>query len=399
MKNPIRHLLFMFPIMACLVKGQSVKLFPEPGFVPYTTYYISSIDLQTGATDVLLFGYRLAEESGDYESHEVWAAIEFEMTLVSASLGIERATTVLKVVTDPFLMHADIRVDNRQLSTQTTQIYDLDSPPNEVPLTITMLKSLDIGQFEGLLSSITSTGKLADGQYSFHVIVRSGPSRTSLSVSDEVVETLLVTTPTSLNLIAPGGELADTTENLVYTPYPVFQWETEPCPGCESFIRVGLYDGESHSSVEETIENVTTLPMDQTEGWEPVGMTTTFQYPFSGAIELIPGRVYVWQVKKDLPTTAGTESFISPIYAFKVADMTQQAAVPAEVLHPILQQLMDLMGEDSFNAFFGAGGELSGYAPSGTYVINGIEVSVDAVFSLISQLETQSVSIVNISVE
>ncbi|MFQ6616693.1 MAG: hypothetical protein ACE5HZ_08025 [Fidelibacterota bacterium] len=398
MNRPLRSVFLLVPVLGGFLWAQSVKLLPEPGFVPYATYYVSSFDPATGATDVILFSYRLAEESGDYQTQEVWVEIDFSISVVSPALGIPSNTSVLHVKTDPFRMEADVRFDNRELSTETTTLVDVQGRSIE-DFTVRILKQLDISQFESMLSSIMSTGKLPDGQYSFQVHVNSGPSPEELVLTDEVTEVLLVTTPTSLNLISPGGDaLTDTSDNMVFTPYPIFQWETEPCPGCESFIRVAPFDPESHSSPEEAVEDVTVLPMDYTEGWEPVGITTTFQYPFSGAIELIPGEVYAWQVRKDLPTTQGTDSFISPIFVFKIADVTQQAAAP-EIVHPILLQLVDVMGEEQFNAYFGTGGELSGFTPTGTYMINGLEVPVDAVFGLINEMMNQSVSIVNVSVE
>lgn len=399
MTHYVRFLTAVLLGWVCTLFSQSVKLIPDPGFVPYATYYISGIDLNSGDTDVMLFSYLLREEKGDYESQEVWATLEFEMTIVSRPLGIERPTTIIKLETDPMQLFADLAIDNRELSTETTFLYDLGSPPNQIPISVQVIDHIDLGKFENLLASITSTGRLAEGQYSFHVIVRSGPSANTLTVSDEVIETIMVTTPTSLNLITPGGALEDTSQNLVYTPYPIFQWETEPCSGCESSIRVAEFDAQTHSSLEEAVEDLTTLPMDQTYGWELVGITTTFQYPFTGAIELIPGNVYVWQVAKQLPTTTGVESYLSPIFVFKIADLSQPAEIGAEALHPILQQLKDVLGEEQFNAYFGPEGVLAGYDVTGTYVINDMEVSVDAVFTLISQIRSQSVSIVNISVE
>ena len=38
-----------------------------------------------------------------------------------------------------------------------------------------------------------------------------------------------ITSARTLKLIYPGGALSDTAQNLIYTPYPVFQWLTNPC--------------------------------------------------------------------------------------------------------------------------------------------------------------------------
>ncbi|MCH7731342.1 MAG: hypothetical protein IIB44_02330 [Candidatus Marinimicrobia bacterium] len=321
------------------------------------------------------------------------------MEVISPALGIESPTTVIKVVTDPFQMFADIRIDNRDLTTENLAIYDLDSPPNEIPLRVHILDQLDISEYENMLSSILSTGKLPGGEYTFYLAIRSGSSSGSLSLTDEVTEKIIVTSPTSLNLIAPGGELADTSQNTVFSTYPVFQWETEPCSNCESFIRVARFDHSLHGSPEDAVEDVTVYPMNQTEGWASVGVSTTIQYPFFDAVELVPGYVYVWQIKKNLPTTVGIESYLSPIWSLKIGDLTQPPEMGIENLHPLLQQLMDVLGEDQFFAYFGPDGVLYGYSPDGTYEINGIQVSIDAVYTLIQQFQNQSSLIINISVE
>ncbi len=392
--------------LVSMLSAQSVKLMDDPGFVSYATYYISSIDLSTGASDVQFFGFRMTEESGKYTSledpeYQVWASLEFEVSLLSRSLGITEPTTVIKMQTAPFQMKADLRISNTSLSIQTTSLFDMAVPPNEVPLTGRLIESIDISKFEDLLSAVVTTGKLADGNYTFRVLVRSGPSSDegSLIVTDEVIETIVVTTPTSLNLLGPGGALADSSQNVIFSPYPIFQWETEPCSGCESYIRIAKFDSESHSSPQEAIQGVTTLPMDQTKGWEPVGFATNFQYPLSDAIDLEPGQTYVWQVQKKLPTTEGAESFTSPIFAFKLADLTDTPSAGFDVMHPVLQQLMELMGEGQFRAYFGPEGDLSGFDPSGTYVINGMEVSVDEVFRVLRQFSEGSTSIISIAVE
>ena len=128
------------------------------------------------------------------ESREVWAKIEFEVSMLSAALGVTERMTVIKVETAPFRMYADLRLDNRQLSIETTSLFDLDSPPNEIPLAVRVLDQMDIAKFESLLSSVVTTGKLADGQYSFHLVLKSGSSddEGSLTLSDEMSETVLV---------------------------------------------------------------------------------------------------------------------------------------------------------------------------------------------------------------
>ncbi len=399
MKINMKKFFNVILFFASFVSGQTVKLVPDPGFVPYATYYISSIDLATGASDVQFFGFRLAEDSDDYSN--VWTSLEFKVSLVSKSLGVTEPTTLIHLRTAPFQMNAAVRISNTSLSTQATSLFDMSIPPKEIIISARLIESIDIAKFDNLLSAVVSTGKLADGQYSFQVLVRTGSSSDegSMVITDEVIETILVTTPTSLNLIGPGGEPANLSENLIFAPYPIFQWETEPCGGCESLIRISRYDSETHSSPEEAIQDITVFPIDQTKGWESVGLATNFQYPLSGAVDLVPGESYVWQVQKKLPTTSGAESFTSPIFAFKLADLSEISNAGQGTLHPILQQLMGVVGENQFNAYFGPQGDLNGFEPSGVYLVNGLDVSIDEIFRILGQFGDGSQNIISISVE
>ncbi|MFQ6608663.1 MAG: hypothetical protein ACE5EE_09005 [Fidelibacterota bacterium] len=377
--------------------SQSVKLIPDPGFVPYEMYYISSIDLTTGSSDVLFFGYRLADENNDYSN--VWVSIEFEMTMQSPALGIDEPTTVLKIETDPFRMLADIRIDNRDLNMETSEIFDMASNPVDLGGKIHVVEQLDMAEFESMKSAILSSGRMPNGTYSFNVIVKSSNTETGgFEISDQVQESIVITTPTSLTLIGPGGALADTSQNLVYSPYPIFQWETEPCPNCEAHIRLAEFDPTTHSSPQEAIEDVTILPLDQTAGWQPVGVSTMYQYPVM-APELIPGHIYVWQIKKDLPTTVGTESYISSIFAFVMVDATSPRGPEEEMLHPVLQHLMDILGEQQFKVYFGDTGNLEGFSPTGIYSLDGSNVGEDQVHSVFSEIADESATIITITIE
>ena len=399
MKIKIKNFFTTILVFASISSAQTVKLVSDPGFVPYATYYISSIDLATGASDVQFFGFRLVEDSDDYSN--VWTSLEFKVSLVSKSLGVMEPTTVIHMRTAPFQMNAAVRISNTSLSTQATSLFDMSIPPKEIIISARLIESIDIAKFDNLLSAVVSTGKLADGQYSFQVLVRTGSSSDegSMVITDEVIETILVTTPTSLNLIGPGGEPENLLENIIFAPYPIFQWETEPCGGCESLIRISRYDSETHSSPEEAIQDITVFPIDQTKGWESVGLATNFQYPLSGAVDLVPGESYVWQVQKKLPTTSGAESFTSPIFAFKLADLSEISNAGQGTFHPILQQLMEVVGENQFNAYFGPQGDLNGFEPSGVYLVNGLDVSIDEIFRILGQFGDGSQNIISISVE
>jgi len=385
----------------CLINSnlsaQNVKLIPEPGFVPYSTYYLSSIDLSTGSSDVEFFNFRLSEESGDYLSEEIWASIQFEVSMISPALGISNPTTIISMESDEFQMFADIRISNTYLSTQTSSLFDMSVPPKQIPLSMKINKMIDFGKFQELLSAVITTGKLADGNYTFRVTIKSG-LKGNLSITDDIMETVQVTSSTSLNLISPGGELADSLQNIIFSPYPIFQWDTNPCQGCESFIRVAKFDPNLHSSINEAINDITVLPVNQSENWKSAGFATNYQYPFTDAIDLEPGSIYVWQVQKKLPTTEGIEAFTSPIFAFKVVNF-ENTSSQFQPLHPVLQQLKDVLGEQQFQSYFGPDSELIEFEPNGTYQIDGIEVSVDEIIKLMNEFNNGSKDLINITVE
>ena len=385
----------------CLINSnlsaQNVKLIPEPGFVPYSTYYLSSIDLSTGSSDVEFFNFRLSEESGDYLSEEIWASIQFEVSMISPALGISNPTTIISMESDEFQMFADIRISNTYLSTQTSSLFDMSVPPKQIPLSMKINKMIDFGKFQELLSAVITTGKLADGNYTFRVTIKSG-LKGNLSITDDIMETVQVTSSTSLNLISPGGELADSLQNIIFSPYPIFQWDTNPCQGCESFIRVAKFDPNLHSSINEAINDITVLPVNQSENWKSAGFATNYQYPFTDAIDLEPGSIYVWQVQKKLPTTEGVEAFTSPIFAFKLVNF-ENTSSQFQPLHPVLQQLKDVLGEQQFQSYFGPDSELIEFEPNGTYQIDGIEVSVDEIIKLMNEFNNGSKDLINITVE
>ena len=78
--------------------------------------------------------------------------------------------------------------------------------------------------------------------------------------------------------------------------FPIFQWFSQPCNGCKTFIRVAQFNPSIHSSSEEAIEDQRVLPFDQSEEWYLIDNVNSFQYPPSDAYPLEQGIVYCWQI-------------------------------------------------------------------------------------------------------
>ena len=374
----------------CIFLSWVSFVFPQIEFdvhwTPYVTYYLSMVDINTGESNMPIFLSELSRESGAPDS--IGVDIEFEIIIDSDALGVDHETLVKVETTQPLILSAPIHLSNMDLNLTTDQVFDNQGNPVALHLDIT--EQLDMEQAEQMFSAIVQTGQLPDGVYTFRVVATS--ENGEQIVKEDVLN---ISNPATLQLVSPGGILSDTTINEVYTSYPVLQWESDPCnyidpmtgeSGCEYFIRVAEFKSQEHSSMDQAIESVTRLPLDQSLGFEPVGFgVTTFQYPTDGG-DLEAGKVYVWQVRKDLTTTSGTEQLLSDIMSFKVKDFTSSESddtgpddtTPAGIV------LRSLIGDDLADRIFGAGGQAAGRSANGNITLNGETIEISVVQALLS---------------
>ena len=351
----------------------------DVSWTPYVTYYLGMVDINTGESNMPIFMAELSRSSDAPDTVDV--DIEFEIIIDSEALGVNNETLVKVETTQPLALSAPIHLSNMDLNMSTDQIFDDQGNPVSLHMDIT--EQIEMDQAEEMFSAIVQTGQLPDGIYTFRV--------TAVSENGERVtaeDILNISNPATLQLVSPGGILADTTLNEIYTSFPVFQWESDPCNinvGCEYFIRVAEFNSQEHSSMDQAVESVTRLPLDQSMGFEPVGFgVTTFQYPMDAG-DLEAGKVYVWQIRKDLVTTAGTEQLLSDIRAFKVKDFTTtEAGTSTEDTSPAGIALRALIGDEMAEQIFGSGGEAEGAFATGNITLNDESVDVSFVQSLLS---------------
>ena len=387
----ISRALFFVCLLAYLpVKAQNVTL--TGTIYDYATYYVSSFDPQTGASDFQLFRYTLSSDS-----YPVWVKVTFRATMVSPALGINTEATILDLYTSPFQLDNDIILDNRDLSTTTTQLRDVTGAP--IDLSVYIQDVIDVADLNAMLSSIMTTGRLADGNYTFQFGVASGSNKGAVESASPTFETRVITveSPSAINLEYPGGALSDTSSTGIFTTYPLLVWSSSGCNTCASFVRVAEFNPSVHSSMDEAIQDERRLPFDQAQEWESIGIVNSYQYPLSGSLPLEYGKVYVWQVKHELTTTAGSDELLSPIYAFRIQDLGSGSASTS--YHPVVQILQQVLGEDQFNSLFGSSAVLDGFSPSGTYRINGDSDDLSAAISLLNQITNGTASITNVEVQ
>jgi len=390
MKFISRALFFVCLLVYLPVKAQNVTL--TGTIYDYATYYVSSFDPQTGASDFQLFRYTLSSDS-----YPVWVKVTFRATMVSPALGIDTEATILDLYTSPFQLDNDIILDNRDLSTTTTQLHDVTGAP--IDLSVYIQDVIDVANLNAMLSSIMTTGRLADGNYTFQFGVASGSNKGAVESASPTFETRIITveSPSAINLEYPGGALSDTSSTGIFTTYPLLVWSSSGCNTCASFVRVAEFNPSVHSSMDEAIQDERRLPFDQVQEWESIGIVNSYQYPLSGSLPLEYGKVYVWQVKHELTTTAGSDELLSPIYAFRIQDVGSGSTSTS--YHPIVQILQQVLSEDQFNSLFGSSAVLDGFSPSGTYRINGDSDDLSAAISLLNQITNGTASITNVEVQ
>ena len=390
MKFIYRALFYVCFLAYLPLKAQNVTL--TGTIYDYATYYVSSFDPQTGASDFQLFRYTLSSDS-----YPVWVKVTFRATMVSPALGIDTEATILDLYTSPFQLDNDIILDNRDLSTTTTQLRDVTGAP--IDLSVYIQDVIDVANLNAMLSSIMTTGRLADGNYTFQFGVASGSNKGAVESASPTFETRIITveSPSAINLEYPGGALSDTSSTGIFTTYPLLVWSSSGCNTCASFVRVAEFNPSVHSSMDEAIQDERRLPFDQAQEWESIGIVNSYQYPLSGSLPLEYGKVYVWQVKHELTTTAGSDELLSPIYAFRIQDVGSGSTSTS--YHPIVQILQQVLSEDQFNSLFGSSAVLDGFSPSGTYRINGDSDDLSAAISLLNQITNGTASITNVEVQ
>jgi len=361
-------------------------------FFEYTSYYMSNFDVSTGESDVPFFRYRIYSDT-----YPVYTKIWFRASVLSPALDIDSRTTLTEIESSVFQMKADIILDNRNFSANTSNLIDEANPPNVVPTTIRTIESINPSEFEYLISAVMTTGQLADGEYRFELKIFSGTSSSNVVLTDQDSKTIIVESTTGVNLESPGGMLADTSFNMVYTTYPVFNWNKGNCRNCETYIRVAEFKVGYHSSLEEALRDERMVPFNQSENWLQLMDVSTYQYPTSDARPLEYGKTYVWQIKTGVPTTSGREEEVSDIYAFKIANPSESAMPSQESM--AIQQLREALGEDQFNALFGGDGPLAGFMPTGDALLNNKSIDETTLQYIYNRLRKKEIKIKSVSVE
>jgi hypothetical protein len=387
-------------------------------FNNFEVFYISNFDFDNGQNNPDIFEYSLSYIPSDYtgisgSGTPIKIRIEFEMIADVPSLKLDNRR-ILYILTRPFDFSGEVILSTQDLDLNLDEIHYTDG--KIVPVSIEESEYMPSAEFEAIQSVVMAFGKLPAGDYIFNLKIIPVDATTQSPLSERNV--VSVGNPSNLELVAPGGRYGE--DNIdTYSLYPWFQWSSgdfmwtgSNCPECGYYIRVSEYDPATHSSVDEALNDDSSLPYPDNHQFYKLESKivagamdlytaeTSFQYPFSGALNLEDGKTYVWQVKKTYPTTNGPETVESEIFAFTIPTMggENEGGTTQGVANIWLQMLGQMLDADTYNQLFT--GELNGYTPTGIVTLNGTQqLTQDQLSDIIAQLLASQISVKSINVE
>ena len=249
-----------------------------------------------------------------------------------------------------------------------------------------------------LKSIILATGRLPADTYIFHFRLYS-PGANQLLADTEI--RFVLTNPSNLDLISPGIVAGSDDEGLIYTPFPLFRWESD-ISTFQLTIAEQLPDAKDELSPEEVMQQriifqeTFTVRTNQSAASASVGQvipSTLFQYPISGARPLDEGVTYYWQITGLVTSSGDPLEIPSEIWKFKIV-----GTGAAGVLTPLQQQILHLVRELD-GSLLKPGGELAGFIPTENATNNGIELHDEAIIDVLTKLVDGEFELLDMLVE
>jgi len=352
------------------------------------TYYLSAIDINSGTSYIPLFEYSITGDQNCYALNDsLNLVLEFSMNIFSPAIGFNSYQELFNREIKLSNVSSEITFNNMDLNYSTTSVSGADFSLSDY----SGLTDINSDDYQLIVSSILNSGKIPNGLYTFDFKLKTENN----NIINEINRTINVNEPEYINLISPGGSMADTLNNIEYSIFPVFTWSADNCSSCETQIRVCEFNPSEHSSPEEAINDIPSLP--NVSGYEYYNINdnmNSFQYPTANVKNLEPGKLYAWQLKRLYQSTLGNQEILSQIYVFKIFNTYEnQNADNLEIIKL-------LIGEQKYNELFLEDGVLSGYnSLEGTIILNGSEVSISELNQIINQIQNGIVNIQDIIVE
>lgn len=255
---------------------------------------------------------------------------------------------------------------------------------------------VDLNAVANLENQILATGALPAGTYEFLMrAVEEGSG--AIKPDNQQNHTLIITNPTTLELLFPGRPVSENTIEEIATTFPFFQWQTDGNPAAGNY-NIFVYEKFPE---DETVQDVLSHPaVLQVENF-PFNF---FQYPLSsnpgalsgqvvGPLRLLEaGKIYYWLVQSVIPTATGNLTITSEVFRFKISALAGFGAYAAQILAlleqilgpnywPMLQQLRD-----------------NGFEPNGTIFLQQSEIEISDLLLILGKLNRGEIEVNDVDV-
>ena len=355
-------------------------------------FYLNSIDVNTGDSSIEYFRYRIQNE--EYSPEEEYNLnAEYKLTINSPDLGLYGTDIISGTVNITNMSVPYLTFSNLDLNFESTGVAGAD-----FKLEGSMGEHIQLSDDDliNIQQQILQSGKLPNGNYIFTVSLKCAIDDNI--IYDSITKTIEAYEPTFLDLISPGGSVQDTISNTILTTNPLFIWNADYCSQCDYGIRVCKYDPLLHSSLSDAISDNSMLPSNQSFDFYSISTNQSFSYPTNDGFDLIPGDLYVWQMKRSYQTTLGTQENKSQIFVFKIYSIDENIEDSSEnnLYNDLLEQLLGYQYEQ----LFGNNGELKGFSIKGsTILLNNEIVPISVLYDIINQLDNGDLEIIEVEVE
>ena len=305
------------------------------------------------------------------------AAVRIQLRLRILANGIEIASSQSTAFDLPAGFQT-MALNSQNLSNGTAMV-------NGQPVTL-RLRDIDYSAIEVLQTAILNTGFVPSGEYRVLMSVLMVPDDGTEILDVVENNTLIITNPTSLELVFPGRSSAESTISEVSTTFPFFQWYTDGAPGAVTF-NIFVYEKLPEDQMaQDVLSHTPILEIRNSSQY-------FFQYPTNsnpelasgdvvGAVRLLEnGKTYYWLVESIIPTTASQVKLRSEIFRFKVADLNQTSGNSSQILI-FLQQLLGSENQAVLQQLIEGG-----FEPSGTITLNGNTLEITDLLLLISKVQ------------
>jgi len=367
-------------LISAMSYGQSLQVTAQPDLAEWDIIYLTDFDFENGQNNPLIFGYRLANDLGEYPIENVNVSLSMTANIPSLGLSNELLFSADVMMT----LQAPLYISNRDLDQNVQDRGVNDEVGNQISFDSFTFNTIDPAEATSLINTIMTLGSMPSGNYSFNLNV-TAPGYSIDYIGFQPNKQINIVAPANIDLIFPslGYEFVSDT-------YPVFEWNSTGCN--DYYIRICEYNPILHSSPEDALQSEASFPYPDDGSFVSLGDVNQLDYSTVNGRPLEIGKAYAWQVKKVCFTTGANQELYSEIYGFTISQAGQ-------TITPCQQQLRNVLGDSQYNVLFGPTGPLTGYGECAEITLDGENLNSTDFGALLVQLMSGAFEIESITTQ